>query len=78
MIKNYIALFKVLYNDPDGKEVEECGFCFADSFTEVTRYLEEQLYKEDLIEIRHIELCETCPILSAETWGAMQKELREA
>ena len=29
MIKNYIALFKVLYNDPDGKDVEECGFCFA-------------------------------------------------
>ena len=78
MIKNYIALFKVLYNNSDGNDVEECGFCFADSFTEGTRYLEEQLYKEDLIEIRHIELCETCPIVSSDTWGAMQKELREA
>ena len=76
MIKNYIALFKVLYNDSAGKEIEECGFCFADSFTEVTQYLEEQLYKEDLIEIRHIELIETCPIVSSDTWAAMQKELR--
>lgn len=78
MIKNYIALFKVLYNDANGNDIEECGFCFADSFTDVVKYLEESLYKEDLIEIRHIELCETCPILSEETWKVMQKELREA
>ena len=37
MIKKYIALFKVLYNDFDGKDVEDCGFCFADSFTDVTK-----------------------------------------
>ena len=78
MIKQYIALFKVLYNNSDGEDVEECGFCFADSFTDVTKYLEDTLYGGDLIENRHIELCETCPILSAETWDAMQKELREA
>ena len=78
MIKNYIALFKVLYNNSDGNDVEECGFCFADSFIDVTKYLEETLYGGDLIEIRHIELIESCPILSAETWAAMQKELREA
>lgn len=77
MIKNYIALFKVLYNDSDGKDVEECGFCFADSFVDVVKYLEESLYKEDLIEIRHIELIETCPVVSSETWALMQKELRE-
>ena len=77
MIKNYIALFKVLYNDSDGKDVEECGFCFADSFVEVVKYLEESLYGKDLIEIRHVELIETCPTISLETWTLMQKELRE-
>lgn len=75
MIKNYIALFKVLYNDPDGKDIEECGFCFADSFTDVIRYLEESLYGEDLIEIHHIELIESAPVVSNDTWEAMRKEL---
>lgn len=78
MDKNYIALFKVLYNDTEGHNVEECGFCFADSFTDAVKYLEERLYGEDLIEIRHLELIETCPAVSLETWTAMQKELREA
>ena len=77
-MRDYIALFKVLCNDPDGNDVEECGFCFADSFTEAVKYLEEELYKCDLVEIRHIELPDTCPTLSAETWETVQKELREA
>ena len=75
MIKNYIALFKVLFNDSNGNDVEECGFCFADSFADVTKYLEEALYGNDLIEIRHIELIEACPIVSAETWETLRKEL---
>lgn len=77
MNKNYVALFKVLYNDANGNDVEECGFCSADSFTEVVQYLEESLYRDDLVEIRHIELLETCPVLTEETWKTMQKELRE-
>ena len=77
-MKNYICLFKVFYNNADCQNVEECGFCFADSFTEAVRYLEEGLYKGDLIEIRHIELLDTCPTLSKGTWEIVQKELREA
>jgi hypothetical protein len=77
-MKDYICLFKVLYTNADDEGVEECGFCFADSFTEAVKYLEEELYKCDLVEIRHIELLDTCPTLSVETWDAMQKELREA
>jgi hypothetical protein len=76
-MKDYICLFKVLYNNTDCQNVEECGFCFADSFTEAVKYLEEELYKCDLVEIRHIELLDTCPTLSAETWETMKKELRE-
>jgi hypothetical protein len=76
-MKEYICLFKVLYNNSDCQNVEECGFCFADSFTEAVKYLEEELYKCDLVEIRHIELLDTCPTLSAETWETMKKELRE-
>ena len=77
-MKSYICLFKVLYNDTNGIDVEECGFCFADSFTEAVKYLEEELYKCDLVEIHHIELLDTCPTLSAETWEIMRKELNEA
>ena len=77
-MKDYICLFKVLYNNADCQNVEECGFCFADSFTEAVRCLEEELYKCDLVEIRHIELLDTCPTLSAETWEIMRKELNEA
>lgn len=75
MIKNYIALFKVLYNNTEGENVTECGFCFADSFTDVVRYLEETLYGEDLLEIHHIELIENAPVISSDTWEAMRKEL---
>ena len=76
-MKNYIALFKVLYNNSEDQAVEECGFCFADSFVEVVQYLEDQLYKCDLMEIRYIELFEACPVLSPDTWAIIQKELRE-
>ena len=73
----YICLFKVIYNDPDGKNVEECGFCFADSFTDAVKYLEESLYGDDLVEIHHIELLDTCPTLSKEAWEIIKKELNE-
>ena len=71
----YICLFKVLYNDPDGKNVEECGFCLADSFVDAVKYLEEKLYGQDLVEIHHMELLDTCPVLSKDTWDKMREEL---
>ena len=76
-MKDYICLFKVLFTNADDENVEECGFCFADSFTEAVRYLEEELYKCDLVEIHHIELLDACPTLSKETWETMKKELNE-
>ena len=76
-MKDYICLFKVLYNNDDNENIEECGFCFADSFTEAVKYLEEELYRCVLVEIRHIELFDTCPTVSKETWEAMKKELNE-
>ena len=75
MSGDYICLFKVLYNDPDGKNVEECGFCLADSFADAVKYLEEKLYGQDLVEIHHMELLDTCPVLSKETWDKMREEL---
>jgi hypothetical protein len=77
-MKDYICLFKVLCNNDDNENVEECGFCFANSFTEAVKYLEEELYKSDLIEIHHIELLDTCPILSKEVWEIIRKVLNEA
>ena len=73
----YVCLFKVLYNDVNGHNVEECGFCFADTFAGAAKYLEDELYRDDLMEIRHIELLDTCPVLSVETWEKMRKELNE-
>ena len=71
----YICLFKVIYNDKDGQNVEECGFLFADTFADAAKYLEKQLYGEDLMEIRHLELLDTCPILSSSTWDKVREEL---
>lgn len=75
MSDDYICLFKVLYNDSEGKNVEECGFCLADSFVDAVKYLEEKLYGQDLVEIHHMELLDACPVLSKETWGKMREEL---
>ena len=75
MSGDYICLFKVLYNDPEGKNVEECGFCLADSFVDAVKYLEEKLYGQDLVEIHHMELLDTCPVLSKDTWDKMREEL---
>ena len=75
MSGDYICLFKVLYNDPEGKNVEECGFCLADSFVDAVKYLEEKLYGQDLIEIHHMELLDACPVLSKDTWDKMREEL---
>ncbi len=72
---SYICLFKVLYNNPDGNNIEECGFCLADSFVDAVKYLEEKLYGQDLIEIHHMELLDACPVLSKETWDKMREEL---
>ena len=75
MKPSYIALFAVIYNDDDGKNIEEHGFCLANNFAEVAHYLETELYGNDLVEITHIVLLDTCPVLSKETWELMRKEL---
>lgn len=74
---NYICLFRVLYNNTEGENVEDCGFCFADNFAGAAKYLEEELYREDLMEILHMELLDTCPTVSRELWDAMRKEMNE-
>lgn len=72
----YVCLFKVLYwNDVTNQNEEECGFCFAESFAGATEYLEKDLYGDDLMEIRHLELFDTCPTVTPETWAVMKKDL---
>ena len=73
----FICMYKVLCCTGENKQIEECGFCFADTFAAAAKYLEDELYRGDLIEIRHMELLDACPILSTETWEAMRKELNE-
>lgn len=75
---NYICLFRVLcYDRDDCKNVEDCGFCFADSYVEAAKYLEEELYRTDLVEILHMELLDTNPTISRDLWNAMRQELNE-
>ena len=75
---NYICLFRVLYyNNENYENVENCGFCFADSYAEAAKYLEQELYREDLVEILHMELLDTSPTISRDLWDAMQQELNE-
>lgn len=70
----YICLYSVIYNN-DGQNQEDFGMIFADSFANAAEYLEKVLYGEDLVEITHMELLDTCPIFTKETWKIIQKEL---
>ena len=73
---DYICLFRVIYYT-DERNMEEHGFCLADSFADAVKYLENELYGKDLIEITHMELLDTCPVLSKDTWDRVRKELSE-
>lgn len=73
--KTYICLYSVIYNDHEGNNKADYGMIFANSFADAANYLEEVLYGEDLIEITHMELLDTCPIFTKETWETMKKEL---
>lgn len=75
---NYVCLFKVyFYDEVNGENKEERGFCSVDSMTQAVSYLEEKLYGSNLLEIRYMELFDTCPIISLETMVAMKKDLEE-
>lgn len=72
----YICLFKVLmWDDIEGTNKVEQGLCFANSFAQAAEWLEKTLYGDHLIEIQHLELFDTCPIFTEETWNIMRKEL---
>lgn len=70
----YICLYSVIYSN-DGQNQEDFGMIFANSFANAAEYLEKVLYGEDLVEITHMELLDTCPIFTKETWEIMKKEL---
>lgn len=73
--KSYICLYSVIYNDDSGGNVPDYGMIFANSYADACEYLEKVLYGEDLIEITHMELLDTCPVFTKETWEIMKKEL---
>lgn len=76
---NYICLFKVLvWDELEGANKVEQGFCFANSFAKAAEWLEKVLYGEDLVEIQHLELLDTCPIINAEVWNSLKKSLEES
>ena len=73
---SHICLFKALIYTGSGTRVEH-GFYFANNFTDAIRYIEGSLYGDDLLEIQLMEMFAACPIVSAETWETMRKELGE-
>ncbi len=73
--KTYICLYSVIYNNESGDNVPDYGMIFANSFTEAAEYLETILYGEDLMEITHMELLDTCPVFTKDTWELIRKEL---
>lgn len=75
---NYVCLYKVyFYDEVGGENKEECGFCLTESLTQVVSWLENTLYGSSLLEIRYMELFETCPIVSPDTFTMMKKDLEE-
>ena len=75
--KSYICLYSVIYNDEDGNNKIDYGMIFANGFADASGYLERVLYGEDLVQICHMELFDTCPVFSKETWEMIQKELND-
>ncbi|MBO5730172.1 MAG: hypothetical protein J6R67_03150 [Treponema sp.] len=73
---SHICLFKALIYTGSDTKVEH-GFCFANNFTDAIRYIEGTLYGNDLLEIEHMGMFDACPIVSADTWENMRKELGE-
>lgn len=73
--KSYICLYGVIYNDEEGVNKPDYGFLFANSFADAADYLEKVLYGEELVEITHMELLDTCPVISKETWDILRKDL---
>lgn len=73
--KTFICMYSVIYNDESGVNKEDYGMIFANSFADAADYLEKVIYGEDLIEITHMELLDTCPIFTKGTWELMKKEL---
>lgn len=73
---DYICLFKVLVWDEleEVNKVEQ-GFCFANTFTQAVEWLENTLYGDNLMEIQHLELFDTCPVVNIEVWNALKKDL---
>ena len=73
---DYVCLFKVLVWD-ELEEVNkiEQGFCFANSFAQAAEWLEKTLYGDSLLEIQHLELFDTCPVIELEVWNALKKDL---
>lgn len=73
--KSYICLYSVIYNDEEGVNKPDYGFLFANSFADAADYLEKVLYGEELVEITHMELLDTCPVIAKETWDVLRKDL---
>ena len=73
---DYICLFKVLVWD-ELEEVNkiEQGFCFASTFAQAAGWLEKVLYRDNLLEIQHLERFDTCPVIELEVWNALKKDL---
>ena len=62
--------FKVILTNPDKRNayVKDCGFGFADTYTEAVKHL-ENVYDDQLVKIIHLEMYGNCDfIYTLESW----------
>ena len=73
---DYVCLYSVIYNDPDGNDRKENGLIYATNFTHAVRILEDNLYGADLVKILSVELYDTSAVFSDSTMELIRKELQ--
>lgn len=76
-MKNYVCMYIIEVANIKENETEEVyGLLEADSFTDAIKELEDNLYGDDLLSIKEMELLDTASIeFSKEVYALVKKEL---
>ena len=76
-MKNYVCLYVVEALDIEDKPKEYYGLIYANSFTDAMKTIENDLFGNDLLTVKEMELFDTTIELSKEVYALVKKELNE-
>lgn len=76
-MKKYVCTYIIEALDLNNEVKEYCGILYADSFTEAVSYIENQLFGDDFLSIKEMELFDTSIELSKEVYNLVKKELNK-